>query len=195
MSHRRYTPDSYRIMPWKNGAGSTTELLVEPPGATLAEGFRWRLSMASVAESGPFSRFEGYDRTLLLIEGRGVRVEHGPNGSALLAQPLDGCAFPGEWETSGLLLDGPCLDFNVMSARAVVRHEVFVFRPGPNGASLPVGELTLVFCLRGRIAVPALEEALGPRELLRVDGAADLRVIGLEPETALIVVVFHPALG
>ena len=84
MSILKLGPDDYRTMPWKNGAGSTTELVIEPPGATLAGGFHWRVSMATVAESGPFSSFPGYDRTLLLLEGQGLELEHGPHGRVLL---------------------------------------------------------------------------------------------------------------
>ena len=88
MTLRIFGPGDFRVMPWKNGAGSTTELLIDPPGATLAGGFRWRVSMATVAESGPFSSFPGLDRTLLLLEGEGMELDHGPHGRALLPGPL-----------------------------------------------------------------------------------------------------------
>ncbi len=42
-------------MPWKNGGGSTLELLQEP---AADGGFHWRLSIADVATPGPFSTFE-----------------------------------------------------------------------------------------------------------------------------------------
>jgi environmental stress-induced protein Ves len=179
-------------MPWRNGAGSTTELLVEPPLASLQTGFQWRLSMAGLATSGPFSAFPGYDRTLLLLEGRGVALDHGAHGRALLAQPLDACAFPGEWPTQGVLVDGPCRDFNVMSARASVRHEVHVLRPGPDGTSLPEGPVVVVFCVSGRLGLAALGETLEAGELMRLDGHGALKAVGLAPDTALIAAVFRP---
>lgn len=55
-------------MPWKNGGGVTTELLIEPPGATL-DNFEWRLSMARLDADGPFSAFPGIDRYLAMLEG------------------------------------------------------------------------------------------------------------------------------
>src|SRR5215510_3780263 len=41
-------PDAYRRMPWKNGAGTTTEIAIDPPEADVAGRFRWRLSIADV---------------------------------------------------------------------------------------------------------------------------------------------------
>jgi len=148
---RKLGPADYRHMPWKNGGGSTTELRIEPPGATLAGGFRWRLSMAAVPESGPFSAFPGLDRTLLLLSGRGMELDHGPHGRALLAGPLEPVRFPGEWATFGRLVDGPCVDFNVMSARGQVRHEVAILRPGTVPSSLPEAYTVLVYDSTGAL--------------------------------------------
>ena len=52
MHARLLKPSDYRAMPWKNGGGITTELLIEPEGATLESGFQWRLSMADVRTDG-----------------------------------------------------------------------------------------------------------------------------------------------
>ena len=62
--------ESYRRMPWKNGGGETTEIAVSPEGAGLDD-FDWRVSMARVESSGPFSLFAGIDRTLAILEGEG----------------------------------------------------------------------------------------------------------------------------
>ena len=60
----------YRVMPWKNGGGTTTEVAVSPDHAGL-EDFDWRISMARVETSGPFSSFAGIDCTLSVLEGEG----------------------------------------------------------------------------------------------------------------------------
>src|SRR5688500_2425780 len=44
---RHLTPANYRVMPWKNGQGTTTEIAAFPPGAGL-ETFVWRISMADI---------------------------------------------------------------------------------------------------------------------------------------------------
>lgn len=187
---RKFGPGDYRDMPWRNGAGSTTELLIEPPGATLAGGFLWRLSMATVAESGPFSLFPGIDRTLLLLSGQGMELDHGPQGRALLPGPLAPVRFPGEWATRGRLLGGPCLDFNVMSRRGQVVHEVVILRPGPEPSPLPEAPTVLVFCAAGAAAVSSCPGGLQSGELLRVDGGSGLLAAG--PAAALVVVTLRP---
>lgn len=69
-------------MPWKNGGGVTREL-VKLPHPTDPARFLARLSIATVATSGPFSAFPGIDRTLLMLEGRGMRLSLDGTRSAL----------------------------------------------------------------------------------------------------------------
>ena len=202
MRTRKLGPGEYREMPWKNGGGSTTELLIEPPGATLAGGFLWRLSMAAVADSGPFSRFPGIDRTLLLLEGNGLELDHGPQGQAWLRGPLEPVAFSGDWTTRGRLLDGPCRDFNVMSDRSKVRHEVRILRPGPVPAALAAAPTVLLYCARGEAAVTGgadradqrLDARVGAGELLRIDdpGSCPLMVSAAVAGTALVWAALYP---
>ena len=61
---------NHRRMPWKNGLGVTTEMVVEPSGATL-ENFDWRLQYGSHrCGQGAFSSFPNIDRLLMVLEGR-----------------------------------------------------------------------------------------------------------------------------
>jgi uncharacterized protein len=128
------TRADYRIQPWKNGRGTTTELLhlTDPAGKTLL-----RLSRASVVEDGPFSLFPGIQRNLTVLTGDGFRLQ-GP-GLDLRCDPLVPVAFPGDiavmaTETSGQ----PSDDFNVMTARHLARPKVSVVRNQflPDGGSL-----------------------------------------------------------
>ncbi|MGA2081677.1 MAG: HutD family protein [Holophaga sp.] len=199
MDLRKLGPGDYREMPWKNGGGSTTELIIEPPGATLGGGFLWRISMASVAASGPFSSFPGIDRTLLLLEGAGLELDHGQFGRAVLRGPFQPAAFSGDWPTCGRLLDGPCRDFNVMSARGRVRHEVAVLRPGRTPVPLPQAPTVLAYCARGAAALDPSGLRLGPGELLRSDGGppsrpseSGLRVTGCGEDCVLVVIAVDP---
>jgi hypothetical protein len=197
MRARKLGPGEYREMPWKNGGGSTTELLIEPPGATLAGGFRWRLSMAAVADSGPFSCFPGIDRTLLLLEGNGLELDYGAHGRACLPGPLEPVSFAGEWTTRGRLLDGPCRDFNIMTNRANVRQEVHILRPVA-ATPLPTAPTLLLYCACGAATVNGGQDWLGERleagELLRVDdpGTASLWVAAAAEGTALVLAALHP---
>jgi uncharacterized protein len=101
-------------MPWKNGGGSTAEIARHP---TAQDPFIWRISIAQVATSGPFSRFDGYDRHILMLKGKGMKLDAGPQGVLALDQPFTPQSFPGEWAIEGILHDGPVEDFNLMIAR------------------------------------------------------------------------------
>jgi environmental stress-induced protein Ves len=111
-------PDTFRAMPWRNGLGTTIELLKQ--NLLDGDGFAWRLSMADVTTDGEFSNFSGYDRTLLLLEGNG-------QGNSLtldcagtrqrLVKPLQAARFRGEDSTFATLSGGPVKDFNIMTRR------------------------------------------------------------------------------
>ncbi|HEX9082292.1 MAG TPA: HutD family protein, partial [Holophagaceae bacterium] len=121
MRWTRTTLRDARRMPWKNGGGTTLELAVEPPGATLETGFAWRLSCAEVGASGPFSPFPGLDRTLVLLSGEGFLLDFGPHGQVHLVQALESVRFDGGWPARADLLGGPCVDLNLMADPARCR--------------------------------------------------------------------------
>ena len=117
-----YSPEDFQTLPWRNGLGSTVELISE-----ILEGheaFSWRLSIASVANDGPFSDFSGYDRTLLLLEGAGITLNNPNGGSIELNSPLDCAHFKGEDLINASLHDGPIKDFNVMTLRSICSSSV-----------------------------------------------------------------------
>ena len=117
-----YSPQSFQTLPWRNGLGSTVELLAETPNKN--EVFSWRLSIASVANDGPFSDFSGYDRTLLLLEGPGI-ILNKPNGIfKVLNSSLDYANFKGEDLIDATLHDGPIKDFNIMTLRSICTSSV-----------------------------------------------------------------------
>ena len=61
---------------WKNGGGVTEELAIhERSGSWL-----WRLSLAEVNASGPFSNFAGFRRNIMVVGGRGMVLtfDHAP---------------------------------------------------------------------------------------------------------------------
>ena len=115
--------ERHRRMPWKNGGGETIEIAVHPPGAGLS-GFDWRISMASVVADGPFSRFEGIDRTLAVLTGHGMDLEIEGMGRRSLTAGSDPLAFPADAPTGARLHDGAITDLNVMTRRGAFRHRV-----------------------------------------------------------------------
>ena len=110
-----------RVMSWKNGGGTTTEVAISPEGATLDD-FDWRVSMAQVASDGPFSAFPGIDRTLAVLSGAGVVLARTDGTSVALTQASEPHSFAGETAITSRLIDGPILDLNVMTRRGRWRH-------------------------------------------------------------------------
>ncbi len=159
---KHLTATDYRRLPWANGRGTTTELLREDG----PEGLRLRLSIACVAEDGPFSIFPGVERNLTVISGPGFRLE---GDVARDCRPLIPVAFPGDVAVRAVQTGGvPSEDFNVMTARALVRPSVVVLH-GP--ATLSAGG-TLYFLALGAVTVNGTVLAL--HDLLILHGAAEI---------------------
>lgn len=149
MSQLCLSPRDYRDVPWKNGGGTTRELF-KLPHPRDADGFLLRLSIATVAESGPFSNFPGIDRTLLLLEGAGM-VLTVDGQSTRLDEPLAPFTFPGEAKTDCELVAGPVRDFNVMTARGLARATVERLELSPGEVrTWPAGNWQLLYGVRGQ---------------------------------------------
>lgn len=154
-----------RASAWKNGGGTTTEIAVEPPGAGLGD-FAWRVSAAEVRTPGPFSTFEGVDRTLLLVRGEALRLRVAGRGPALLTRESPPFQFPGDAPTEGEPIGGPVTDLNVMTQRGQWRSQVRYVRPAEPGATLRAAEATLILALDGALT---LTTDAGSRQLVRDD--------------------------
>ncbi|KUM24534.1 HutD-family protein [Mesorhizobium loti] len=160
----------YRVMPWKNGGGTTTEIAVSPHGAGLDD-FDWRISMARVETSGPFSSFAGIDRTLSVLEGDGIVLDIAGRPAARLTAASAPLSFPGDVATGATLIGGPITDLNVMTRRGRMRHTVE--RLSLSGAMrIEHGTgTTLVLPVGGGVKVFADgASSLGPLDTLLLDG-------------------------
>lgn len=170
-------PARGRLMPWRNGGGTTLELAVEPPGATVDTGFGWRLSSAEVGVSGPFSAFPGLERWLLLLDGAGLDLDFGPRGGVRLSEPLIPFRFSGDWPASATLLEGPCTDLNLMVDPRAWRARVEVLHlDRPERLAVPAA-LSLLLVAKGTLSVPAWDLHLGYRHLLRLEGGPGQLVV------------------
>ena len=123
---RLLTPADYRTMPWKNGGGRTTEIAAYPSGAGL-DAFLWRVSLADVERDGPFSSFPGVERTIVLLEGAGMRLHEGERATELTT-PFAPHAFGGDAAIDCRLIAGPVRDFNAMFRRGRACGSVTVVR-------------------------------------------------------------------
>jgi environmental stress-induced protein Ves len=123
MAVQIFTAKDFKSMLWKNGGGSTIELY--RISSQDEHSFSFRLSMAAVQSSGAFSIFPGIDRILLLMEGRGFYLE-GAETKASLKLETPPISFKGEEVIKYELIDGPCIDFNVMTHRKFATSQVFL---------------------------------------------------------------------
>lgn len=173
-----------KVVPWRNGAGSTREVAIEPPTASVATGFAWRVSIAGVAADGPFSTFPGVDRSLWLLRGAGMELE--VDGARMrLDGPLQRIQFAGEQHVSARLLAGPTEDLNVMVSRRDVTavadlHELAAGAAW--GAELPQGQ-HLLLVLAGALSLAG--GTVGAGDAVRLDGAGRIEGAAAEPCTLL----------
>lgn len=141
----------YVAVPWKNGGGLTREILKAPPDGAS---FDWRLSLATIANAGPFSAFDGYQRTLVLVRGAGVELDFGPHGRARLDEPGQSAQFDGSWPTGCTLIDGPSTDLNLIVATGRTQTEARVVRLATAERIETAGwDETLVCCISGAVRV------------------------------------------
>ncbi len=99
--------------PWRNGGGRTQPLLAWP---TPAESADWllRVSVAHIAQDGPFSAFPGVRRQFVVLAGAGVELAW-PDRVAQLTPRSEPLAFDGAVPPGCRLLDGPTDDLNLMA--------------------------------------------------------------------------------
>jgi uncharacterized protein len=104
----------FKPVPWKNGGGITREAIRVPAQGAA---FVWRVSVAQIDASGPFSDFAAYNRTMVLLKGGGLELEFGDGQQRVLDRVGEMAQFDGALATHCRLLDGPCVDLNLMVAK------------------------------------------------------------------------------
>ena len=164
-------PSDYRVMPWKDGGGSTTEIAIEPAGASLSEPFLWRVSSARVEASGPFSHFPGRARLLTLLEGAGLILDIEGQGRQRLKHPGQVVAFAGDGAVHASLIQGPCVDFGIISDPSQVKVTLEWLNLGTDATAITLAPTTLLFAPWGPVRVDPLEVELAPKDCLRLGNA------------------------
>jgi uncharacterized protein len=192
-SARILRADRHRRMPWRNGAGWTSEIARGPeeePGGDPD----WRISIADVDEGGPFSAFPGVDRMI-------VRIGPAPmvltiDGAECDLERFSPLAFAGEAETSAALPDGPTKDLNVMTRRGRASARITVPELDPGGRAVaPSGAELVIVVLDGSVEVSAAAgpvaavgaARLGIHDAWRQGGPVELQLDG--PGRVAIVVI------
>jgi len=175
---------AFTAAPWKNGGGITHEAIRVPAGG---DPFRWRVSVAHIERSGPFSEFAAHNRTMVLLRGNGAALKFAGGEERCLSRVGDMTEFDGGVATQCELKSGPCVDLNLMTAKSLgaVRAEVRRFVAGLELPAAP-GSATLVF----PIDAPAALRAGGEAAVLE---AWDLAVVSHAAESAYSLAPRDPA--
>lgn len=109
--------------PWKNGGGNTREIKIFPPQSHFDD-CMWRISLADVKQSGPFSEFPGIDRHIVLTQGTDMLLHHTDSQKTHTLAPFVPYPFAGEDPISSELLKGATSDFNLMVRRDQAKGSV-----------------------------------------------------------------------
>jgi len=102
--------EDVRPQPWRNGGGTTQELLTWPADAA----WQWRVSVARIDRDGPFSAFPGVQRWFTVLQGQGVALTL-PQGELRLRAGDAPLCFDGADAPHCRLLNGATVDLNVMA--------------------------------------------------------------------------------
>ena len=175
--------DSLVATPWKNGGGVTRQIACFPADAHIGN-FDWRISTAEVSQDGAFSRFDGIDRRLYILDGAGLELRFGGQDSRRLwsGEHID---FAGDADVFGALIDGPVTDLNIMVRRGRMRMRAErISINGPTEIEHGWGTAVL-FVLKGELSVmntvARRHDAvlLDGTQAVTVSGSAELLLIGL----------------
>lgn len=142
----RFSLGSIVPQPWKNGGGSTRELVAQSDqnGRPL-----WRVSLAEIDRDGAFSTFPGLARIHCIVAGAGL-VLLGADSLRMEAKPQIPLMFDGSLELQAQLRGGPCRAFNLIYDPAAFQAEMQICSTGEY--LIPNGPL-VVFVLTGRASV------------------------------------------
>lgn len=142
---------SFKTIPWKNGGGLTHEAIRVPE---IGDAFRWRISVAEIGASGPFSDFQGYQRKMVLLRGAGLTLSFADGAQECLEHVGDIAEFDGAQRAQCELLGGPCVDLNLMVADAIpdVRARVQGLT-GPSAVDSLAGEALVIVAIAGSVLV------------------------------------------
>lgn len=181
----------HRLVPWRNGQGTTREI-IQNPDAPADGRFDWRLSIATVDRSGPFSVFPGIDRTIAVLSGDGFMLRVADQEAHLSTQSSP-YAFAGELVAAALVAGGPSSDLNIMTRRAAFRHGMTRL---PAGASTIARNAAITILLTTgplRLSVDGRDHHLDPLDTALFDGPGTDLGVTMPAGTSAFCIAINPA--
>jgi environmental stress-induced protein Ves len=148
----------YQTRPWKNGGGRTHEVFRTP---ATGEPFRWRLSLAEVGGSGPFSDFSGYQRFLTLLDGA-FTLRFADGECVKLGQVGDLVRFDGARGVHCEIAGRASSDLNLIVSNAITPVTARVVSlAAPLAVHLLPGATLAIVAVAGAVTVSSRDSAAG----------------------------------
>lgn len=166
--------DQYTKMLWKNGAGFTLEIARSQGEAD----FDWRISMADVTTSGPFSLFPNKQRIISVLDGQGM-VLHIDDLPAMTLNQGDIFAFHGESQVQSKLVDGAIRDLNLIYDPAKFHARFQWLNDAAEQAFISSADLIFIFNHVGETEVNVDEHSvqIAAHETLKIEKNAGVTSI------------------
>lgn len=172
-------------VPWRNGGGVTRETAAYRDAAVNPD-FLWRVSMATVNAAGPFSRFDGVDRSIAVLDGDGIVLRLG-DGDHRLTPSADPFSFAGEEAVDATVIGGPTSDLNIMTRRSHFIHTMRRIKVEGTVEFVAAAEMTaLVFLGHATVGATGMVRAMDA--LVGIEAGTRLKLAATDGPLPVIVV-------
>ncbi len=159
----------HKIIPWRNGQGMTRE--VARSTGPQEDSFDWRISIATVDRSGPFSVFPDIERTIAVLSGDGFMLHVGDE-AVPLSQQSPPYTFAGELKAEAVVSAGPSTDLNIMTRRNVFTHAMKRLFPGTIEIAHENASITVLLTTATMTVVADSEQhSFGPLDAALFEGS------------------------
>jgi environmental stress-induced protein Ves len=179
--------NDYKIMPWKNGLGITSEIEIDPKNSNFPnDDFLWRLSSAKIQAPNSFSNFSGYDRILIVWSGSGLIL----NQHKLV--PLVPYKFKGEDLIECSLIADEVLDLGLIYKRGVFKAEMSVvnFLKSENPHQLILGDgIHFLFCVQGQLIFG--DQKIESMDTLKIQGPIKIQILNSDSNSTVVAICIH----
>ena len=174
---------------WRNGMGTSWEIATHPDGSGDT-GFHWRMALAQIDESVPFSHYENIDRIFTLIKGGGLDLALEGRPKLHIASCFVPHAFPGEVKTDCNLHGGPCVALNIFFDRRRIGADVGILEISESRI-LDATDTMIVFALRGAFILDG-QATLNCGDAVKLEVYDRVEIRPTESNSLLYTVSFKP---
>ncbi len=160
MAWRVFALDALPDEPWRNGGGRTRTIAMQARKDGEPR-WDWRISVATIEQSAPFSAFPGVDRASLLLGAGQIELTAIGEPVVLMHRPGDVAAYRGDAPWQAKIRRGglPLSLLNVMTWRGVATARLQAVREGTTFTAHALA----VLAVEGHWRVVDLRPELAPR--------------------------------